>query len=187
VVWKSIAQVVHQDVVVVVEVLFELLGKALCIEQVGNADGAAGDLVFVGRADALARGADLVLATLEFACLVDGDVVRQDDRAGFRDHQARDDFDAGRGQLVDFAHDVRHRDHDTVADVAGDAFAHDARRDQLQRGFLALDHQGVTSVMAALETHHASGVVGEPVDDLALAFIAPLGADDNDVLCHVSI
>jgi len=41
--------------------------------------------------------------------------------------------------------------------------------------------------MAALETHHAGGVVGEPVDDLTFAFIAPLGADDNDVLCHVSI
>jgi hypothetical protein len=27
-------------------------------------------------------------------------------------------------------------------------------------------------------------MIGEPVDDLAFTFIAPLGADDNDVLCH---
>jgi hypothetical protein len=42
-------------------------------------------------------------------------------------------------------------------------------------------------IVAALETHHTGGVVGQPVDDLTLALIAPLGTDDNDVLCHVFI
>ena len=39
-------------------------------------------------------------------------------------------------------------------------------------------------VVAALEAHDARRVVGEPVDDLALALVAPLGADDDDVLAH---
>src|SRR5260221_2001787 len=35
--------------------------------------------------------------------------------------------------------------------------------------------------MAALEADDHVGAAGEPVDDLALAFVAPLGADDGDV------
>src|SRR2546422_11773993 len=35
-----------------------------------------------------------------------------------------------------------------------------------------------------LEAHHPLGVVGEPVHDLALAFVTPLGAYDDDVLGH---
>ncbi len=181
------AQVVHQHEVVVFQVFLQLLGEALFVEHVGDADRAARHFVFVGRADALAGGADLVFAALGFARLVDGDVVRQDDRAGFRNFQARGDFDAGGFELVDFAHHVRHGNDHAVADVAGHAFAHDARRDQLQRGFLALDDQGMAGVMAALETNDAGRMVGQPVDDFALAFIAPLGADDDDVLCHGSI
>jgi len=40
----------------------------------------------------------------------------------------------------------------------------------------------VAGVVATLKTHHRLRVVGQPVDDLALAFIAPLGADDDDVV-----
>jgi len=54
-------------------------------------------------------------------------------------------------------------------------------------GFLALDDQRMAGVMAALETDDARCMIGQPVDDLTFAFIAPLGADDNDVLCHVCI
>src|SRR6187402_454547 len=35
--------------------------------------------------------------------------------------------------------------------------------------------------MAALEAHHALRAVGEPVDDLALALVAPLRADHDNV------
>ena len=35
--------------------------------------------------------------------------------------------------------------------------------------------------MAALEAHHDIGALGQPIDDLALAFVAPLGADDHDI------
>jgi hypothetical protein len=39
----------------------------------------------------------------------------------------------------------------------------------------------VAGVVPALEAHHDVGAAGKPVDDLALAFIAPLGADHGDV------
>jgi hypothetical protein len=39
--------------------------------------------------------------------------------------------------------------------------------------------------VAALEAHHTLGVVGQPVDDFAFTFIAPLGTDDDDVFAFL--
>ena len=46
---------------------------------------------------------------------------------------------------------------------------------------LAVDHQGMAGIVAALEAHHDLGPLGQPVDDLALAFVAPLGADHRHI------
>jgi hypothetical protein len=51
----------------------------------------------------------------------------------------------------------------------------------VQGGLDAIDDQGVTGVVSPLKAHHALGTLGQPVDQLALAFIAPLGADDDDI------
>jgi len=42
----------------------------------------------------------------------------------------------------------------------------------------------VAGVVTALETHHGGGALGQQIDNLALALIAPLGADDYDILSH---
>ena len=55
----------------------------------------------------------------------------------------------------------------------------------MQRGLHAVDHQRVAGVVAALEAHHALWHLGQPVDQLALAFVAPLGADHDHIFCHV--
>ena len=152
--------------------------------QVLHAQRAARHLVLVGRADALARGADLAVAALlalRLARLVDRHVERHDQRAGLADEQARAHVQADLFQALDLGQQVGRIDHHAVADVAVDAVAHHARRDQLQRGLDALDDQRVARVVAALEADDALRVVGQPVDDLALAFVAPLGADDDDV------
>jgi hypothetical protein len=39
---------------------------------------------------------------------------------------------------------------------------------------------GVPGVGAALVAHHPVGALGEHVDQLALALVAPLGADDDE-------
>ena len=46
---------------------------------------------------------------------------------------------------------------------------------------LAADHQRVAGVVAALEAHDDVGALGQPVDDLAFALVAPLGADHHHV------
>ena len=61
------------------------------------------------------------------------DVEGQDQRAGLAEEQARAHVDAGRLEPLDLGQQVRRIDDHAVADVAGDAVAHDARRDQLQR------------------------------------------------------
>ena len=45
---------------------------------------------------------------------------------------------------------------------------------------LAVADDGVTGVVAALKAHDGVGLLGEQVRELALALIAPLGADYHD-------
>ena len=47
----------------------------------------------------------------------------------------------------------------------------------------AVDHQRVAGIMAALEADDDVGLLGQPIDDLAFALVAPLGAD-HDNICH---
>ncbi|MNT65589.1 hypothetical protein D3C72_2035830 [compost metagenome] len=54
----------------------------------------------------------------------------------------------------------------------------------MQNGFFAIDHQGMTGIVATLVAHDSCSLFGEQVDDLALALIAPLGAQDYDILTH---
>ena len=54
-----------------------------------------------------------------------------------------------------------------------------AARDELQRVPLAADDDGVTGVVAALVAHHVGVLLGEQIDDLRLALVTPLGADDD--------
>jgi hypothetical protein len=43
----------------------------------------------------------------------------------------------------------------------------------------------MASVVTTLEPHNDVGLLGQPVDDLALAFVTPLGSD-YDHVCHTT-
>jgi hypothetical protein len=45
----------------------------------------------------------------------------------------------------------------------------------------SIDDKRMASVMAALEPHHDVGADRQPIDDLALSFVAPLGADNDNI------
>ena len=164
---------------------FTQLGrKTLGVLQVLHAQCAAGDLVFIGRADTPSRGADLLVASLDlggFAGDVDGRVERQDQRTALAHAQARSDLDPGFLQTGNFLEQLAHRQHHAIADVALDPGTHDATGDQVKRGLDPIDHQRVARVVATLEAHHALGRFGQPVDQLALALITPLGAHHDHV------
>jgi hypothetical protein len=82
-------------------------------------------------------------------------------------------------ELGDLFHQRRGREHHTVSDQAQRVVAQDAGRNEMQHGLLALDHQRVAGVVAALKAGHRADALGQQVDDLALAFVAPLGTQDN--------
>jgi hypothetical protein len=83
-----------------------------------------------------------------------------------------------RGDLVEERPRI---DHHAVAEHARLAGVAHPRRHQVRDQLLALDDQGVAGVGAAAVADHGVGDLGVEIDDLALAFIAPLGADhDHD-------
>ena len=151
------------------------------MRKIADADRTAPGLVLIRRPDAAAGRADLAGAAGVLAQAIEVAVERQDQRAGIGDPQrlgGRDD--ALRTQPRDFVLQRPRIEHHAVADE-GRRPADDARRQQRQIVHVLADDQRVAGVMPALEPHDHVGTLGEPVDDLALAFVAPLRADD----CYV--
>ncbi len=91
------------------------------------------------------------------------------------------DVDAGARELVDLREQRLRIHDDAVADDAGDAGMQDARRNQPQHELRAVDVDGVPGVVSALVARDDVETRREQVDDLALAFIAPLGAEHSEI------
>ena len=82
-------------------------------------------------------------------------------------------------ERVDLVEQRRQVDHHAVADHRHDVVVQHAARHELQRVPLVADDDGVPGVVAALVAHHVGVLLGEQVDDLGLALVTPLGADDD--------
>ncbi len=54
----------------------------------------------------------------------------------------------------------------------------------MQHSLLATDDQGVAGVVTALKPHHGLRLLGQQIDNLSLALVTPLGADDDDTLAQ---
>ena len=157
----------------------DLLLEDLLVEQVLHADAQARGLVGVAGADAAPRRADLQLAELRLAGGVEQQVVGHDHVRVGRDPQAAG-VDLARAQRVELVGQHARVDDDPVADDAALAGIEDPRRDQVELEDLAVADDRVAGVVAALEADDRVGALGEQIDDLPLAFVAPLGADDAD-------
>jgi hypothetical protein len=170
---------VHQDAV-------HLGSEGAQVLKVLHADGASADLVLVGRADAAPGGADLALAGSGLAQHVKFAVQRQDQRGVLGDPQAlRRHGQAPACQPLDLLGQRPRVDDDAVAENRELALAYHARGKEGELVDLVADHQGMPGVVAALEADDNVSPLREPVDNLALAFVAPLGAYHNHI-CHVS-
>ena len=162
--------------------------ERLHVAQVAKPDGAAADLVLVGRADAAPGGAELGAAARLLPRLVELAVDRQDQADVLGDRQRlRAHADALPRHGVDLVQQRPGIDHHAVADHGELAAPHHARRQQAQLVLDAVHHQRVAGVVAALKAHHDIGPAGEPVDDLALALVAPLGAHHRDVAHELTL
>src|SRR6185437_4184199 len=84
-------------------------------------------------------------------------------------------------QLRDLVEEGLRIEHHTVADHGKLGRTQHARRQQRELVGFAVDDEGMTGIVPALESHDDVGLLRQPIDDLALSFVAPLGADDDNI------
>ena len=87
--------------------------------------------------------------------------------------------DARVGQRVDLGEQRRQVDDNAVGDHRDDVVVEDPARRELQRVALAADDDGVPGVVATLVANDVPVFLGQQVDDLGLALVAPLSPDDD--------
>ena len=92
------------------------------------------------------------------------------------------DHDAERAQLLDLVEQRLGIDDHPVAEDAELVGMEDAGRDQPQREMFVAELDRVAGVVPALVAGHDVEGFAEKIDDLAFPFVAPLGADDGEVL-----
>ena len=123
----------------------------------------------------------LPLAAPRFAQQIELAVIRQDEMRLVADDQAIADVDPGVRELVDLGEERLRIDDHAVADDAGDALVQDAGRQQAQHELPPAGVDGVTGVVASLVAGDDREIRRQQIDDLALAFVAPLRAEHCDV------
>ena len=107
---------------------------------------------------------------------------RQNQRDVFGDPQiVRADGDALPLQFCDFVEEGLGIEHHAVADHRKLRGPQHAGRQQRQLVGLAIDDERMAGIVAALEAHDDIGLLRQPVDDLALPLVTPLGADDDNI------
>ena len=172
-----------EDLVLQLEDALDLGVQDLLVEQVLDADADPVHLVGVRRPDAAPGGAEPPRAEEPLGDLVERAVVVGDHvRVGADLEQAG--VDAAGLEPVDLLEQHGEVDDDAVADHRRAARGEDAAGQQVQRVLLlcrslADDHR-VAGVVAAVELHDVVDPAAEEVGRLALALVAPLGADDGD-------
>ena len=156
----------------------ELLLKPDGILQVDAADSGAVHLVGISRTDAAFGGSDLPGSGIGFLERVGAFVVFEDELGAVRqaDVVDRESFCRNSFHLLDESEDI---DDKTVADDVDHVRPEDAGGDEVKHIMFIADLDGVTRIVAALETDDHVDVAGEHVDEFALSFIAPLGSDQN--------
>ena len=106
-------------------------------------------------------------------------VVRRDQVRVGR-HEQPSAIDAAVGEAVDLVQQHLRVDHHAVADYRDDARGQHAGRQHVQGVAFLADDDRVAGVVPALVPDHVVHAVAEQVGRLALALVAPLGADQHD-------
>ncbi len=89
-------------------------------------------------------------------------------------------------QIIEFPEQCRQVHDDPVSDHAIHAGPQDAGRYEMEDRLFLTDDKRVTGVVPALETDHYLRPLGQKIDDLPLAFVTPLGTDDDYAPAHRS-
>src|ERR1700733_3067180 len=163
-------------------------GIDLVVQRVGGGevhqtDRAPRDLVLISGANAAFGCADLGSGDVSgLAMRVELAMQRQNQRNVLCDLEVgRGHFDSLAAQRLDLLDEMIGIEDDAVADDRQFSRPNNAGRKKCKFVSLAVDHESMARVMAALEPHHDVGADRQPIDDLALSFVAPLGADNDNI------
>jgi len=146
------------------------------MQQIHDAEAAAGHLVLVGRPDATAGGADLLAPRRAFRGQLDHAVVGQNDLRAVGDEEIAVDLDAQLANAADLAEERDGIEDNSVADDALATRPEHAAGNKLQHKLVLADDDGVPGVMSAGVARHGGKPLAQHVNDFALALVAPLGA-----------
>ena len=80
-------------------------------------------------------------------------------------------------QCIDFLQQDEQIDDHTRTDHAQCVVIENARGQQVKNGFFAIDDNGVSGIVSALETDDHIYMSSKQVNDFSFAFISPLGTD----------
>ena len=153
-------------------------------EDVAHAESVAAGLVHVGGADALEGGADLALALRRLAGGVEHPVGGEDQVRLLGDEELAGDVHALGLDGLDLVHQDDRVDDDAVADDVHRIRAENAGGDGVEHEAVPVEHEGMARVGTALEAGDHLVTGRQDVDDLALALVAPLEAEDHVYLLH---
>src|SRR5450759_2073209 len=153
------------------------LSQPLRIPQVEDADPAPPKFVLVCRADPASRRADLLAGR---ALAVDQLVIRQHEMGAIAHIQASLNVDAIRNELVYLREQRLDVQNDSIANRTTYARVENSARNLVEDERLVADVHGVAGIGAALIANYPVGALREDINELALAFVSPLGADDDD-------
>lgn len=153
--------------------------KVLHIQQIAHAEAVAHDLGSVGRADALQGRADLVPAQLRLIVAIDALMEVEDNMSAVGEEDASLVVHAHVPQGLELAQHAAQVHHHTVADHALHSRMQDGRGNQVKLVLHAVHHDRVASIRATCHTRADVVVLGYDVNQLALAFVTPLGANHN--------
>ena len=168
--------------IVVGEQPVDLAAQRRKIGEIHEADCTAAHFIFVGGPNSPLRGADAGRSIVRLAQGLELPMQRQDQDRVFGNAQTfgrhHDALLLELGNLVDQGLRI---DHHAVADDRKLALSNNSGRQQRKFVSRAVDDQSVAGIMATLETDNDIGLFRQPVDDLAFAFVAPLGSDNHDI------
>jgi hypothetical protein len=156
----------------------QLLLEERRLLQVADAKADAPHLVLIGRAHPTGRRAQPVIAALHLAQPIELGVVRHDHVGTLADDQVGG-ADALGVEVVDLLEENLGVDHHPMPDDADGRGVEDAAGDEVEPVLLPLSDHRVAGVVATLRAHHHVDAIGEEVDDLALALVAPLPAHQD--------
>ena len=153
------------------------------MEQIDDAQAAAGHLVFVGRADAAAGGADLLAARRALGGQFDHAVVGQNDLGAIGDEELPSTATPSSRSRPTSLRKAMGSSTTPLPMTPLQPRPQHAAGNELEHKLLAADDDRMAGVVPAGVARHGREPLAEHVHNLALALVAPLGAQHHCCLC----